>query len=152
MKRNIQLTGLITLVLSLLIAVTACNKSDKEEDVSAPNSDQYIYWNFKGSHVALSVPSDTIVATNFTPLTTLTAYSTTNGIAISFSSMTTGTFVSDYFQIHTNSKDYPGSVTLNVTEYGTVGNYIVGTYSGNITDSTANQAYAVSGGFRMKRR
>jgi len=46
---------------------------------------------------------------------------------------------------------FPNPITVNYTEFGSIGQYIAGTFSGTIKNTTTNVTYNISCSFRIKR-
>lgn len=121
---------------------------------------QYINYNFNG------------VAISFLPLVdTLTAYKDGNNTTISgrwvalgrdhqstyFSFVgngSTGNHNLNYLYVHKQPNiDYVpnGTITANITEYGSTGQFIAGSFTGNVRDSVTNVISPVQCSFRVKR-
>ena len=47
---------------------------------------------------------------------------------------------------------FPNPITVHYTEFGNIGQYIAGNFSGTIKNTTTNVNYAVTGSFRIKRK
>lgn len=46
---------------------------------------------------------------------------------------------------------FPNPITVNYTEYGSIGQYIAGNFAGTIKNTSTNVIYNITGSFRMKR-
>ncbi len=80
-----------------------------------------------------------------------------SNMAASFNGLTTGTYTLNinlnvtagtYF---TSNNVTNAAVTVTVTEYGAVGQYIAGTFTGNLLQSGTTNTKPISGSFRIKR-
>lgn len=84
--------------------------------------------------------------------TTLTRYSSISmdmtGIAAGSTQLMTQYYCSDI----TDSTNISTAINVNITEYGAVGEYISGNYSGTVYGAApANTPYVISGSFRVRR-
>lgn len=134
-----------------------CNKD--AEDGDRPDADQYVTWKIAGASGSLSVPTDSLdfyyngVSTAIYGMTKPTP-ATSFGISF-VGAQQSGTFTADYFQVYTGGKYYvPTSTPLqvSVTTYGPTGQYVIGTYSGQVKDSSSSAIIPVAGEFRIKNR
>lgn len=146
--------------LLLLIPVFSkaiCNKDNTDAPQPPPPSgDQYVTWSIAGANGNLSSPPDSISMVrqgNATIIYGMNSNNSTNFYVGFTGAQSTGTYSSSDILIFTGGKYYAQTSTpvqINVTNYGAPGQYITGTYSGNVKDSTAGTTLAVSGQFKVK--
>ena len=157
MKSNIRLKNWWLLLLTPILLHGVCNKENV--DVPPPNADQYVTWKINGASGNLQSPVDSL---SFYGMGNSTAiYGSTNPVpttafAIAFvGSQQSGTYSADYIYLLSGGKYYVSTaipLQVSVTTYGTAGQYVIGTYSGNVKDSTTSAIIPVSGEFRIKNR
>lgn len=154
----IRITKTCFVILLCIVAIGSlgCSKGSDSQTNDLPNADQYFTWNLNGSKGALLSPSDSLAAAHFAPHTEMAGESTSKqeGVTIVFGSDgTTGTFTAVYADFTIGNKHYwaPNTLQVKVTRYGNVGDYLVGSYSGSLPDSTS-KLLPISGNFRIKRR
>jgi len=144
-----------------LFIKAGCSKSSDDVDVAPPsNADQYVTWNINGNKGYLATPSDSLYLNTdygFTLLLGNTAYNATNSIGFyaSTSGAAAGTFPANSMVIYTNNKYYVSTATapqISISTFGTTGQYVSGTYTGVLKDSTSTSTYPISGTFKVKRR
>lgn len=79
----------------------------------------------------------------------LSFYFTETGIAAGSTQSLVGLYSSDIY----DSTIITTSIPVNITEYGIVGEYIAGNFSGTLTGAApANTPYIITGSFRVRRR
>jgi hypothetical protein len=146
--------------LLLLIPVFSngiCNRSN-DDVIAPPSGDQYVTWSIAGANGNLSSPPDSIGMVrqgNTTVIFGMNANNSTNFYAAFARAQAAGTYPSSDILIYTNGRYYVQTgtpVQVNVTNYGAQGQYITGTYSGNVKDSTAGTTVAISGQFKVKNK
>jgi hypothetical protein len=130
-----------------------CSKEDELlADLPAPNTDQYITWNFGSNQGQLTAPPNTLSASNTFGNTFIGGNNGSGSMfGIYFNGSTTGTYPG---QIHLRigSKEYNSNHPTNiiVTQYGTTGGYVQGSYSGRLKDTATAETFDVRGLFRAK--
>lgn len=157
MKTNRKFKTWWLLFFAPLFIQGVCNKEN--DDVEVPNADQYVTWKIAGANGNLKVPADSLDF-NYNGFATaiygMTKPMPSTSFAISFpSGQQSGTYTADYFQVYTGGKYYVPTSTpmqVNVTTYGANGQYVIGTYSGMVKDSSSSAIVPVGGEFRIKRR
>lgn len=151
---KISLTSFISL---FSIAHTSCSKGSTAQVYDLPNTDQYISWNVNGNKGAFTSPMDSLASARYGIQTHITGASTNNqnGVYFIFSgNRANGIYEISFSDIYINQVTYsalPNSLQATVTKYGSVGDYIIGSYSGNVKDSTS-KTIAISGNFKVKTR
>jgi hypothetical protein len=157
MKKKLLIKNLWLLLLTPFFIQGVCNKDN--DDVEAPNSDQYVTWQISGANGNLKLPADSLDfywMGNGTAIYGMTKPVPTTAFAIVFGGQQqTGTYAASNFAIYSGGKYYvPTSTPLqvNVTSYGGVGQHVMGTYSGNVKDSATSAIIPVSGEFRIKNK
>jgi hypothetical protein len=133
-----------------------CNKDN--DDIVTPSGDQYLTWRIGTSSGSVSSPPDSVSMARQGNTTIFYGQNAANSanFYVSFSgTQAVGNYSASDFLIYANGKYYvqtSAPLQINVTTYGMAGQYIIGTYSGNIKDSTASAIVAVTGQIKVKNR
>lgn len=168
MKKTIKsvISSCLLLFGASLFIKAGCSKSsdDVATTPALPNADQYITWNVNNSNGSLQSPNDSIfyqLNSGTTVFLGQTPYNATSqgGVYAAFNGTTTGSFNFSQLNIYANNHYYVPTATpvqVNVTTYGTLGQYVIGSYSGLVKDSVYGQTgtsntYSIQGNFRIKR-
>lgn len=154
MKSTLKIRKWWLLLFAPLFINGVCNKDN--DDVTA---DQYVKWQIPGYNGSLTVPPDSLDFDRYSGTTTSIFGLNNSGstiFSVSFDgAQVAGTYPSNYFSVFTDGRYYVQSGTplqINVTNYGSAGQYVTGTYSGTVKDSTASSIISVNGEFRVKNR
>ncbi|RYF80937.1 MAG: hypothetical protein EON98_12950 [Chitinophagaceae bacterium] len=141
------------LLLMPLFMQNVCGKHD--DMLSEP--DQYITWRMNGTSSVLTVPKDSLIFSRVNNSTSLSATSkpvSNTSIDISFDSpQQGGNYSSSNFASQVNGRYYvQGAAPLSVivSVYGSSGQYLIGNFSGSVTDTITAALLPVSGEFRIK--
>jgi hypothetical protein len=140
-------------------------KGDLEDSPILPTSDQYITWSVGNIQGSLLSPSDSVffsVTDGWTSISGMTPYSTANPLELSavFFGTTEGVFNAKYLSIYKNgTRQFASDIfplKVNISTYGAVGQYVVGSFSGTVKDSVqiaqgSQASQAIKGNFRVKR-
>jgi hypothetical protein len=128
-----------------------------QEDTPSPNAtEQFVSWTINGVQGRLSTPVDSIsqfVQGSSTYIYGLTKPNPITAFGVAFEGIKTGTYPARYYGVFVGGKYFvPSTVPVQVvvTSYGTAGQFIEGTYSGNVKDSVSAVVFPVSGSFRVK--
>lgn len=122
---------------------------------------EFINYNINGTDYSLSAPATSISQEGNSFAQYISAYSSgtqNRGVSISFTSTGIGVGSSQSLQLFTvgeiaDSTQILTPITVNITEYGAVGQFIAGNFSGTLTGGApANTPYVVTCSFRVKRR
>jgi hypothetical protein len=116
------------------------------------NLTQYISMTFNNNTYSVTDPSDNVgynsgyfTASNSTE----TTFFYLNGLTAA------GTYSPSYFSMYTGAMRIGlasnNSVQMNVTTFGAVNGFIIGTISGNVMDSTTSNVYPMTGSFKVIR-
>ena len=146
---------LLTIVFGLLI-IAGCKKDNDEEQVVLPNAEQYVTWQVGTTKGEFIIGVDTISASRIGTLTEIIANSPTtqNFISALFSgNRAPGTYNSN-MNMNINGITYQGSnepVRVTVNQFGDTGDFITGSYSGELRDADFKR-YAVKGYFKIRMR
>lgn len=112
-----------------------------------------------GASGNLQVPADSLSfysTGSSTEIYGMTNPTPTTQFTISFDGpQQSGTYPANYFYVLAGGKYYVSTAVplqVRVTTYGPAGQYVIGTYSGNVKDSTTSAIIPVSGEFRIKHR
>ncbi len=130
----------------------ACTK----EDTPSPVTEQFVSWTINGVQGRLATPIDSIsqfVQGNSTYIYGLTKPTPITAFGVAFEGVKPGTYPARYYGVFVGGKYYVPTTTpvqVNVTSYGAAGQFIEGTYSGNVKDSVTSVVFPVSGSFRVK--
>lgn len=158
MKFNLSHRKWWLLLLIPAFSNALCNRDNNDVPVPPPAGDQYVTWSISGANGNLSSPPDSIAMIrqgNATIIYGMNSNSRTNFYVGFTGAQSTGTYSSSDIYIFNGSEYYSQTSTpvqINVTNYGAPGQYITGTYSGNVKDSTTRTTIAISGQFKVKNR
>ena len=155
MKMNLlKLSAIFILCLPVLIQ-SVCNHNDHPD--TTPNSDQYVTWNFQGNAGNLTAANDSLTLYNsgtFHAVYAMTKPSPTAMFSLTWiGNAQAGTYLVSDYMLLLNGHYYvstPTPLQLNINSFGTTGQYVEGTYTGNIKDSTTATVYQVNGAFRLR--
>lgn len=141
------------------IAVSVTNVSVNIGSVQACglNINEYLTYSFNGNNYSAD---STTTYTNVTNTYLIGNSFGTNYTYFSafFSGNTIGSYSGSYIDIQVNNKRYSTvplyGGNINVTEYGSAGQYVAGNFSANLADTVNGvpKTYPLTGTFRMKRR
>ena len=155
------LTSAVMVFTASLFIKAGCSKSSDDVDVAPPsNSDQYVTWNINGKKGYLASPNDSLwVTTSFGPTILFgnTPYTAAQNIGFyaQVNSKAAGTFPASQMVIYSANKYYVSTSNapqINIATFGAVGDYITGSYTGTLKDSTSTATYPISGVFKVKRQ
>lgn len=114
----------------------------------------------EGKTLALTTPTDSILFSNDrSDSTTVGSYtisaaqktSPSNQTTFELPNLQTGTSVSRYFSISMDGNNYYGqTVSITITRTGVAGEYVEGTFSGNLQKIPGNTTVPVSGSFKVR--
>lgn len=159
--KNIKsvLINCLLVVFASLFIKAGCSKGDDDLPAPPPNSDQYITWKISSHQGYIATPSDSLYLSVLNGSTVLyggTPFSSSvqSFFYASFNGTSTGSFPINSLDITTGGKEYVTSsnpVQVTINSFGNVGQYVMGSYSGTVKDSTANTTIPISGEFRIKR-
>lgn len=127
-------------------------------------TEQYFNYSINGANYSYTSPVDTFyswantqsiptyISISASPITSNTRFGTISfdqtGIAVGSSQLMNMFYVSEIV----DSTTFNAPINVNITEYGNVGEYVTGNYSGNMTGAApANTPYVISGSFRVRR-
>jgi len=127
-------------------------------------TEQFFNYNINGTDYSFTSPADTFYAwanTQSIPTSISISASTISGntrygsisfdqtgIAVGSSQLMNMFYVSEIV----DSTTFNAPININITEYGNVGEFVSGNYSGNMTGAApANTPYVISGSFRVRR-
>jgi len=151
-----KLTRLIILVFFISL-LTACKKSD--DSPKTPNADEYVTWDVGGKYDYLATPSDTFElsksSANNYYLQASQKSTSHKHLYFSFTDTTVGTQSSNYFSLYTSSTYYVQSSTpiqLTFSKFGARGDYVIGTYTGTVKDSSSASTFTINGEFKVRRQ
>jgi hypothetical protein len=145
------------LLLAPLFIQGVCNKDNN--DLEQPNADEFVTWKISGANGSLTVAPDSLSMYRWGTSTAIygtTQWNSTSPayFALSFDGPEqSGTYQATEFMVVAGGKYYvPASAPLqvNVTNYGSTGQYMVGTYNGAVKDSATSATLSVSGSFKIK--
>lgn len=153
MKTSFTFRSLLLLLFAPFFMFNVCGKNDTE-DLPIPNTTEYFTWRMPGNNVNVATPDSVVFATypgNFNVIAAYNTNYTVNSYLSYYGPQSTGTFMTDQFAIFSNGRYYvdnqPVQVTIN--SFGTTGQPITGSYSGNLKDSVGTGTYTVTGNFKI---
>ncbi len=120
---------------------------------------QYINYTVGSSSYTFSVPADSIFYSRSNGYTGVNAMSRSpyRYLSLNFNTMDTvpGTFPISYLQIYHDSSTLDvikqGTLNANITQYGSINGYIIGSFSGTVKDSIGTGTYPINCNFKIKR-
>ncbi len=148
---------LFTHLSIITLLYIGCSKSSNNQPDDLPNADQYITWNINDGKGSMTSPNDSIGSARYATDTHIIGQSTTNQNAfyIIFSgNRDAGMYNANFADLYINQKTYTNSsdpLLVTITKYGNVGDYIIGSYSGKIKDTSTN-LYPINGNFKLRTR
>jgi hypothetical protein len=115
---------------------------------------QFINYTFNGNNYSWTYPSDSLVAgknSNSTFVQGRKRTSPTKEAFLGFIAMSQNTYELEYLTLFLNDKYYYADsiVSVTVTEYGNINEFIAGRFNTRLTDSTT--AYPINVSFRLRR-
>lgn len=116
------------------------------------SSTQFINYTLNATNFGFMSPPDSVMFfRNGTSTNMLTGNNFTgNQLMMQYEGTSTGAFTAKYIEILHGNKLYRSQTgTVNITQYGNVGDFILGNFSATVTDSTAT--YPVTGNFKALR-
>lgn len=135
---------------------------DYTRDLSACDAIQASTVTFvlEGQTITYISPSDSILYKNYSSdtssfvLYSISAATKTlprSEINMDLSDIKVGTGVFKYFSVNMNGSNYSGqSVGVTITRTGVVGEYLEGTFSGNLLKSQSTNTFPISGSFKVR--
>lgn len=147
---------LITVILLSLVVFTGCKKDDDDEQIVLPTAEQYITWQIGNTKGEFIVPTDTVTAARSTNFTEILAFSPSNNNSVSFSfngAQTSGNYNSNLTMTINGETYLPSNdpIRVTVTQFGNIGDFIVGSYTGELRDDEFKR-YAIRGWFKIRLR
>ena len=145
--------GHLWLMLVAVLFIIGCKK-DKDE---MPSNTSHFSWNINGVTGKLAEPGDLFFFERDNGSTTISGSNIQqpyNSFNLSFDAPeAAGEYSLESFNVFFNGKNYnEGSMPLkvNITKYGAVNDFLIGTFSGMVKDINDNE-YNISGDFKIKR-
>ena len=154
------ITSPLKLALFLLISpffmAGFCSKDDLPAAV-IENNEQYFTYSINGVDGSVSTPKDSLGMTtsnNFTKFQGFTKTSTlTANYRMSFAGSAVGDFQANECVIYVSGRYFvitPSPINIKISNFGGLGSFVTGTYSGPIKDSTSGKVYNANGQFKIK--
>lgn len=149
-----------TVTDTVMVMVTGGGNSVNKLTACGTVATQYINFSLNGTSFSLVPPADSLTCYRFTDSTFSISGFTISGnpyssVDFSFKGTAPGTFPLSFLNIFAANVSYrkTGTMNVSVTEFGAAGQYIAGSFNGNvIRDSTTAPLYPVSGTFRVRRQ
>ena len=142
-----------------MLMQNVCGKRDEGDMIIPPNADQYVTWRVNNTNGSLQVPTDSLdyyFSNNSTSVYGMTRPTMSTYFQLSFDGpQQNGNYAASNFVVMSGGRHYYSSaspISVNVTTYGGVGQYMIGNYTGTVKDSTTSNTVPVSGTFRIKVR
>lgn len=162
LQSNIMKTITSPLKLALFLLISPffmagfCSKEDKLTPV-IENNEQYFTYSINGVDGSVSTPKDSLGMTtsnNFTKFQGFTKTSTlTANYRMSFAGSAVGDFQANECVIYVSGRYFvitPSPINIKISNFGGLGSFVTGTYSGPIKDSTSGKVYNANGQFKIK--
>jgi hypothetical protein len=158
--RSVLVCALMVFTASLFIKAGCSKSSDDVGSEPPPNAEEFITWNINGNKGYLATPADSLYfSTTFGSSVFFGNTAWTAPHSISFYAIVdaaaTGNFPIAQMGIYTNDKYYISTSTpsqISISSFGAAGQFVTGTYTGTLKDSTSKSTYSVSGNFKVKRK
>ena len=168
---NLHSRNLLFLAILFAASLISCSKNNGNNIVASPPTGEFIYYTVNGVHYEYVMPAALVVAdssvenTTFFPASYVTGQripSTTSDFArIGYdksniavgNAQKLGLFAVPQTEIYPYYATSVNPIFVSITEYGNVGEFIAGSFSGLITGAAPNHLeYDVTCNFRVKRR
>lgn len=123
-------------------------------------TNEFVNYSINSANYGIMPPSDTLYGNRYDNTTSIAAYSTAQNdyraIYLGFrGNAAPGTVALDYVNVSGGSSNFVknGTLNVNITEYGQVGEYIAGNFTGTLKDTVnASITAPVTLSFRVKRK
>jgi hypothetical protein len=146
---------LSSLLFASLFLNGLCSHGDAE--LPTPTTDEYVTWRIPNHNGNMSEPPDNLNGVHYNNLNVATGVTNTSPASYFYVNwlgpQSAGNYSSQDVLITTGGKNYVQSGTplqINVTEFGSTGGLLKGSYSGIVKDSTSAATYSITGEFRMR--
>jgi len=156
MKSVVHLKLVLLLLISPFFMAGFCSKEDKLTPVME-NNEQYFTYSINGVDGSVSTPKDSLgmsTANNFTKFQGFTKTATlTANYKMSFTGSSVGDFQAKECVIYVSGRYFvitPSPINIKISNFGGLGSFVTGTYSGPIKDSTSGKVYNANGQFKIK--
>jgi hypothetical protein len=144
------------LLISPFFMAGFCSKDDKLT-TAIENNEQYFTYSINGVDGSVSTPKDSLGMTtsnNFTKFQGFTKTSTlTANYRMSFTGSSVGDFQAKECVIYVSGRYFvitPTPINIKISNFGGLGSFVTGSYSGPIKDSTTGNVYNANGQFKIK--
>lgn len=156
MKSVVHLKLVLLLLISPFFMAGFCSKEDKLTPVME-NNEQYFTYSINGVDGSVSTPKDSLgmsTANNFTKFQGLSKTATlTANYKMSFTGSSVGDFQANECVIYVSGRYFVSTaapINIKISNYGGLGSFVTGSYSGQIKDSTSGKVYNANGQFKIK--
>jgi hypothetical protein len=133
-----------------------CSKEDKLTPVME-NNEQYFTYSINGVDGSVSTPKDSLGMSTTNNLTKFQGFTKTSTLTanyrMSFTASSTGDFQAKECVIYVSGRYFVITATpinIKISNYGGLGSFVTGSYSGQIKDSTSEKVYNTNGQFKIK--
>lgn len=141
-----------------LLAVTSGNANAGQLSACGTSTDQFVNYSISGVNYAFTSPNDTFTWYFIDSVGTKSNYmQASNSNQINYlglyynGSTVTGSFTGDITIAHANSKYEGSNTSINITQYGTVGQFVTGTFTGNVFLGSSTTPLPITGSFKVRR-
>ncbi len=137
------------------VNVTITNSDVSVGQISACGLSSAQYFNYTYNGSAGTYTNYSVAGYNSNNYTYLYGSDNINSINFGVQGIATGTFPWSYTSGYNAGSSFTGvSGNITFTEYGSVGQYVAGTYTGTVSDSSraGSTTYPVTGSFRIRRQ
>lgn len=156
MKFILSYWKLLLLFVAPIFILSSCSKDDDDD---LQNTNEFVTYNIAGQSGTFTAPADSVITYRQGNETFISASLRAGNNSSVFISLEGAAAPGNYSARECGIgliNDYyfqgPTPTMINITAYGAVGGYIIGSYSGTLRKSADNTPAAVSGTFRIKRR
>ena len=156
MSSDLLLKMIGLMLVSPFFMAGFCSKSDVPANIPT-DATQFFSWNIMGVAGQVSSPKDSLTMTSSNNQTTFSGKtigsSVTANYRLSFPSTAIGTYSASDCQIYVSGRYFVSTsnpISITISQYGPAGSYIIGTYTGEIKDSTSGKIYSATGDFKIK--
>jgi hypothetical protein len=123
------------------------------------NTQQYIYYTINGTSYSFNAPIDSLMYWRSSPSVFISGIRSNSNFRLYFDFTSIGIaagstqYLSGFYPLHLNdSTRILTPIPVNISEYGVIGQYVSGTFSGLFTgNSPANTQYNINCSFRLRR-
>lgn len=150
-------THLILVIAAVpVLMANMCTPESEMELPDHPSTDEYFTWRLTGNNANITNPPDSVVFAKYpNDFNVIVSYSQNhpaNSYLSYYGPQAPGIYSANYMAIYSNGHYFVSThtpVQLIINSFGSTGQPITGTYSGNLKDSVGTGVYPVHGTFKI---